>query len=181
VQDITLKLNVQTMPPIFLRKRHALILVRDQNGKFVLGSKNIYPQGIDRLVGGGIEPDEDPQEGAARELAEELGLELRPDELVPLAKVTAEIKAEIKHEARDITFVTYIYFFQVADQVLEPDDDLDGLAYLTEAELLSLIKAYQKLPKTIDSKEGFAWFDYGQLYSQIHQIALDEYLKLAQS
>jgi len=177
MKEVTLKLRMMTLPPVVLRGQQALILVRTSDDRFVIGGKSHYPQGISRLVGGGIEKGEEPLLGAARELQEELGFQVKPTDLVPLAK----INVQVTNPEKNVTFAIYVYFYQLTDQTIKASDDLDSLVYLSQSELLSLIKAYQELPKTIDEVHGFAWFDYGQLYNQVHQIALDEYLKLAQS
>lgn len=175
MQNVTLNLSFKTLPPVVKRNRHALILVRTADGKFVLGNKKHYPEGISRLVGGGIDADEDPQKAAARELTEELEIVVPAEQLQPLYK----IDAFITHEGKTIKFVTWLYFYQLKLEKINPSSDLDGVAYLTEGEYLELITRFQHLSPQLHPILGFAWADYGQLYSHIHQFALDGYHALS--
>ncbi len=67
---------------------HVLIAVADQRGRIILGGKSsLFPPGITRFAGGGIDEGEMPVQAAVRELTEELGLVLAEEQLVPLAIV----------------------------------------------------------------------------------------------
>ena len=168
----TLFFTMEVVPDVAKRGRHALILLRNKNGDYVLGSKSIYPDSIYRMVGGGIEVTEDPNYGAVRELKEETGLELRHDKVKHLGTITAQID-EVTTK-KHYTFETELFFVYVGDKKLYPSDDVDALEELSDADMVSLIERYKDLPKEIDPDKGFAWYDYGQLYAVIHQIALDE-------
>jgi 8-oxo-dGTP pyrophosphatase MutT (NUDIX family) len=170
----SLAFSVQKAPPIMLRKRHVLILLRDRNNQYILGRKNIYPPGITRMVGGGVEEHEPFFAAAARELYEELKYSVPRRELIELAKVNALISDADRNKYQ---FNTVIYFVQLDKKPISPGDDLDGIIRLSDPDFLSLIQKYKQLPKEIDPKFGFAWYDYGQLYSQIHQIAWESLRK----
>jgi len=174
-QTIILPLTLSSVPGVMRRGKHALIFLRNPAGNFILGSKDIYPSEIYRMVGGGIETDEDPQIGAARELAEELQIQVPPSALQPLATVKADISFETEH----LQFSTSIFFYQLKpNEVIQADDDLDGVVELSVTKLQALISRYAQLSSQIDEVEHFAWKDYGALYGPIHQIALDSFLAL---
>jgi 8-oxo-dGTP pyrophosphatase MutT (NUDIX family) len=175
MQEIVIDLKLATLPPIMLRGQHALIVVTDNEKKFVLGVKKFYPEGIYRLVGGGIEEGEEPLPAAIRELQEELGVTAAAEEFTMLAKIIANIDAD-SHSER-VQFVTYLFHYKTGSH-LYPSSDLDGVVRFSKENMAALIKRYQLLSPEIDSEKGFAWADYGQLYSQIHQIALDKSLDL---
>jgi 8-oxo-dGTP pyrophosphatase MutT (NUDIX family) len=162
------RFRLKTMPPIFRRGEHVLILLRNKDGKFVLGEKNLYPEGIVRMVGGGMDGDTPPV-GASREMAEELGITVEPDDLTFLMSVKAEITAD----SEMVHFTTHLFFYQLSDEVLHASDDLDGLAHLSEAEYFELIKRYSELSEDIDPTKQFAWADYGKVYGPMHQWALE--------
>lgn len=168
----TLQLSMDVVPQVAKRKHHVLVLLRNAQGKFVLGSKTLYPDQIYRMVGGGIEEGEAAPPAAARELFEETGLELSPNELKPLTTITAEI--EERSTGQHYTFVTELFLADVGTQQLHPSDDIQALQELTTEQLQDLIRRYSQLPREIDHDKGFAWYDYGQLYGAVHQIALDE-------
>lgn len=56
----------------------------------VLLGRKLSGLGTGRLVGPGgkLEPGESPRDAAAREVAEEVGVRVRPDDLVPIAEVS---------------------------------------------------------------------------------------------
>lgn len=164
----SLAFNVQKVPPVMTRQRHALILLRDQNGHYILGRKKIYPKGIVRMIGGGVEKYEPFFRAASRELNEELRYYAPRTSLIELAEVYARITDQ---EGQVYKFQTAIYFTKLSRQPIFPSDDLDGIVRLSDPEFLHLIQNYRRLPKEIDPKFDFAWYDYGQLYAQIHQIA----------
>jgi 8-oxo-dGTP pyrophosphatase MutT (NUDIX family) len=166
-----LHLDLATVPPIMKRSRHVLILVEDEQGRFVLGSKHIYPAGIVRLLGGGVEGDEPMKLAACRELEEELRVKVNHNQLTELATVEAEIASP--SEPQPIHFVTGIFYAKLHSQEITAGDDVNDLAFLTQDEYQQLIQRYTQLSPELDADKGFAWDDYGKLYSPIHQIALD--------
>lgn len=171
MKEYHLHLNVIEFPPSFKRGELALILLKNSSGQYVLGNKDIYPKGISRIVGGGIETGEDPATAAARELQEETGLVAQPKDLTGLARVEARItNATDEH----VTFITHVFFYNLGEQIITPQDDVKSAALLDEERYFELLHRYENLPKTLDEKFGFAWFDYGQLYAFIHRLAINE-------
>ena len=169
--ELQLHLTMNIVPPVAKRGQHALILLRNSRGEFLLGGKDIYPENIYRMVGGGMEDEEEPYTAAQRELLEETGLKVGIDQLYHLATIYAEIFEESKQKKTH--FATHVFYFNVGEYTLVPSDDINVLKALTESGLEDLIKRYLELPKAVDPDKGFAWYDYGQLYSPIHRIALD--------
>lgn len=160
---------------VMTRKRHAMLVLVNQKGQYLLGAKHAYPEGISRFVGGGIDENEDSAVGAARELQEELGVVVAPGNLIPLAHLTNTVSLPNKP---DITFETFLYGYVLHDEKLSPSDDLDGLTYLNSEEMELLIKRFESLstdvvtPKTSDGP--FRWSDYGNFSAKVHRIGVDE-------
>jgi len=167
----SLALHMQKAPPIVKRNRHVLVLLQDLSDRFVLGKKKIYPKGIVRMVGGGAEKFEPFFKAATREVYEELHYYVGRKDLAELAQIFARITDD---DGQVFNFRTAIYFAKLERKPLFPSDDLDGIARLTEPEYLHLIQQYKRLPKEIDPAFNFSWYDYGQLYSYIHQVAWEE-------
>lgn len=172
-------------PPVLKRGRHALIAVLDKDHNFVLGSKKIYPQNIYRLIGGGIDENEDPKLGAARELAEELLIKVDPDKL----KFLAQFNANIKDDKKYYFFQTFLFFYQLTDEKIQASDDLQKVEILTVKQMEQLIDNFYHLPSELinldeNLENSFCWSDYGQYYGKIHQEALNlisQKLKMAPS
>jgi len=173
IQSFTFSLS--SIPPVFKRDRHALILVRNSKGNFILGSKHHYPEGIARMVGGGLQEYEDPQEGAARELQEETGLQVTAQDLVPLITIAADISDP---QERQWHFLTFIFFYDSGDKKLTPSDDLDGIVELSKNDYKKLVNRFKNLSRDMHPEMKFRWSDYGVLYGTFHAIALEELEKL---
>ena len=103
------------------RKLHVLILIRDSDGLFILGSKpGFYPKGIVRLIGGGVSDGESFSEAAIRELNEEVHIKKSAVELYPLAMITIDADATKQH----FKLTTSIYFLQLHGENVTPDGDI---------------------------------------------------------
>lgn len=153
------------------RGHHVLILVENADGEFVLGAKKMYPDGIQRMVGGGVEGEETANVAAARELQEELGVTVLPAQLRHLFTLTADLTTPKSDQ--QYTFVTDVFYLNLGTTILQPASDLDGLVYVRTPELQKLIARYGQLSSDLDPRTGFAWADYGKLYGPLHQLALD--------
>lgn len=176
VRQYSFHFSFDPIPPNLLRDRHALIVIKDASGNYVLGRKNIYPKGFARFVGGGIKNGEDPAVGAQRELFEELGVRVLAKKLRQLA----EIHAEIISKDVKVLFTTYLFFADIGNIEFTPSDDLDDIVHLTAKEMRDLIQKYTHLPSNLvtmkqphDVRESFRWSDYGAYYSQVHKIGLE--------
>lgn len=160
---------------VMTRKRHAMLVLVNQKGKYVLGKKHAYPEGISRFVGGGIDESEDATVGASRELQEELGFVVDPTALIPLAHLTNTVSLPNKP---DTVFETFLYGYVLGDEKLIPGDDLDGIAYLNSEEMEQLIQRFKSLPNdVVHPRTGdapFRWSDYGNFAAKVHRIGVDE-------
>jgi 8-oxo-dGTP pyrophosphatase MutT (NUDIX family) len=170
MKHVTLTFEMKVIPKVATRGEHAMIVVRDNEGRFILGQKKIYPKGIVRFVGGGIEKDEDPLTGAHRELLEETGIYANEKELKELVKITSNISEDGK---KNYIFTVYLYLIEIDLRGIRPSSDLDNVVRLTEAELEDLVIKYSTLSKKLDPKVNFSWYDYGQLFGSIHRIGLE--------
>lgn len=164
-QDTHLHFHFDKIPKPFTRGDRALIVLKDLDGKFVLGCKDVYPHGIYRLPGGGREGDESPLFAAGRELQEELGItrtetEWSAEKTIHLSITSPEATKELKL----FLFATV----QKQGEILTPSDDLDGIMHLSVEEMHALIDRFYDLSDI----EAPGWADYGKVYGKVHEIAL---------
>ena|SRR5579859_1786011 len=171
----TIHLNVKKIPPIAERGRHVLILLQDVSDHYILGTKKMYPRGIVRFVGGGVEKHETFLQAARRELYEELKISCGLKEPHELVQIIAHLT---DHEGKKAYFVTTVYFLELGLRGVLPASDLNGVVRFTDEQFQNLIDHYHQLSTRIDPELHFAWYDYGQLYGFIHEVAWREFQKL---
>lgn len=151
------------------------ILLKDGSNRWVLSRKRHYAEGLWRMVGGGIEPGEDPLQAAQRELQEELSLVIDEGKLVPL--VHAEVSAEIN--GKSYSFSDFV-FYATTSQPLHITDELEQLGQFSDPELNQAIAHFDRLPETnIDHENRFGnWADYGKVWGPIHKAAFERVREL---
>ncbi len=152
------------------RKRHVLILCKDIDGKIILGGKEEYPEGICRLLGGGVEENESYENAAVRELGEEIGVDLDPKKLIPMALI--DVRA--MDGSKIYSMATMLYFVQLNNNNIKAGDDVTDLLRYDEEQFSELIERFKNLKEDFWYKNEFSWHDYGKVYGFIHEVALKE-------
>lgn len=174
-QEYKNTINLHAIFGNMYRPKHVLIVLRDIKGNYLLGAKpDFYPQNIFRLIGGGIDKGETPLNAAIREIKEELQIDVTSKDLKPLAKVETSGTFENKLVKNN----TYIFEYLIGDiNVLKPSDDIAYLETMSPYDVKNLIQRYKELSNDnwYEAEDGYkhCWSDYGEMYSFIHQIALE--------
>lgn len=156
------------------RKNHTLILIQCSDGCYVLGKKlGFYPDHIARFVGGGVNPGEDPDAAAVREIEEELGLAIVKDRLDKL--VVVETSADTSEGPMAMT--TTVFGLSIdSSSGLVANDDLTGIAKMTLHQIEGLVEDMINLTGTYQtSKFSFEWNDWGKIYGPIHKVAIERH------
>lgn len=176
VIDCKVELSHLPFENLRYRDRTVLILPKDKSGKFLLGAKKgFFPDGIVRMIGGGIDENEEMLEAAIRETEEESGLKLDADRFIPLLQV----QVEGKFDGETFTHTVYIYFLQLDKENPVSGDDVSDIIRMNEEEYRQLVANYFALANDhfMEYPGGkFSWGDYGRVYGFIHETALDEVL-----
>ena len=163
------------VPGVMKRGRQVLLMVIDHGGKFVLGGKDIYPEGIVRFMGGGIEEGEDSLEAGIRELEEETGLLASAGELQDVQQFVARVHEKSSNTTYTFETDLYCYQLQPGDKP-KPSDDLDEIVTLDRNEFTALVTRFKLLPKTLESTmsgEPFSWGDYGEYFGLVHEVGME--------
>ena len=175
-KKIDLKFNLSASPfeNLRYRDRTVLILARDQMGKYLMATKKFYPNGIYRLLGGGVDDNEDILSAAQRELAEETGIRPHLDQFVPLN----EIFIEGTHNGDIHTLIVFVYFVQLDKDDAVAGDDVADIARMTKDEYDKNTDKLLNLPLDLYQEnsggEKYSWGDYGKVYGFIQARAMEE-------
>jgi len=150
-------------------KDGALVFIRNSQNQWVLGRKNFYPEGMAKLIGGGIEDGESPLNAAQRELKEEVGIDFDLDRLVPLihAEVTGKVNDKIA------SFSVFVFYAQT-NQSMVAASDIDGFKFLSDAEMHQFLDQMSRLPNdAIEPDHPATWNDWGHVWEPIHRAAFE--------
>jgi len=174
MRQVKVSYTFERLPVVLTRGAHVLVALIDKQNRLVVGAKDIYPQGISRLIGGGIDGAESPVAAAVREMAEETGITFEAKDFIPICQVQASL-TETK-TGKQYQFTTYIFKIKLGAKTPVASSDLQGLFPLTQDELTDLIERYKNLPDDLITFTGqnFSWRDYGQFYAFIHQLVKEE-------
>lgn len=91
--------KMQTKP----RRGEVVMVVPNEQGQIWLHTKDFYPQGVYRLMTGGLEMDERPEEAMVREVEEETGFKTKID------RCLAVITYTVSSETDTVPFVSYTF------------------------------------------------------------------------
>ncbi|MBT4123886.1 MAG: NUDIX hydrolase [Candidatus Pacebacteria bacterium] len=172
------KIKIKIEKPFGNLFRKATILVACQTPEktYLFGEKkDFYPEGIVRLIGGGVEKgDSSPKEAAILELKEEINYKPKLQELKSLGAISI---TATDNKNKKYNHIIHIYFLQIPPKVnLKAQDDLTGIVELNTKQFEKLIKRYYSLSKKNIRKKGnleFSWYDYAQVYGPVHQFVFD--------
>jgi 8-oxo-dGTP pyrophosphatase MutT (NUDIX family) len=146
------------------RKREAEVVpvIRRGNGLYLVHTKAFYPQGVYRLLTGGIKPGEPLLEALVREAREETSLDLR------IERFFGALRYHFAWEGQSLPFASYL-FAMVEEggelRVGDPDEAISGFRELTLAQIASLADELEALPPD--------WIDWGRFRAIAHRFTAD--------
>ncbi len=143
------------------------------NGKWVLGLKPFYQEGISRLLGGGVHVSEDYLQCAVREVCEETGLIVEPAKLIPLVQVDIEATTP-----KEVGSATCAIFLLETEEKMTAGDDVTSFALLSDDDYLELIHRFNTMPEQSTPGEPLTWADYGKIWGPIHEMAFERAKKV---
>jgi 8-oxo-dGTP pyrophosphatase MutT (NUDIX family) len=158
---------------------HVMIAIADHEGRIIVrGKASLYPPGITRIVGGGVDEGETPEQAAVREIEEELGIVLSEEHLVLLAIV--EITGVTAETAYPLT--EYLFYARMLPgQHIKVENDRATNEAIRLDELPGLVARYRAIDPALRSTEWdrypYRWHDYGAIYGFVHEIVYEEIRK----
>jgi 8-oxo-dGTP pyrophosphatase MutT (NUDIX family) len=105
------------------RRGEVVMVIPNEQGQFWLHTKSFYPQGIYRLMTGGLELKEKPDEAFLREVAEETGFKARIDRC--LAVITYNLLAD----EGVLPFASYIFMTTPTQGLPRPTDPKEAITH----------------------------------------------------
>lgn len=149
---------------LVLQKRAAEVvpLVRRPNGRYVVHTKSFYPQGVFRLLSGGIKPGEDLVAAVWREVWEETGLRVR------IERFLGVIHHEFHHQGKVLPFTSYLFLVAEEGGTLGNHDPQEAISAYREVELAELIKLAEELEML-----PAQWADWGRFRATPHRLAAE--------
>jgi 8-oxo-dGTP pyrophosphatase MutT (NUDIX family) len=144
------------------RAGEVIIVLRRHDGRYVVHTKAFYPQGVYRLLSGGIKPGEDLITAVQRETWEETGLE------VHIARFLGILQHEFAWQDSSLPFISYV--FEVVEEngtlhVNDPHEAITGYREVVLADLISLAEQLEALPRD--------WHDWGRFRAMPHRFVVE--------
>ena len=117
-------------------RRHDVTLFIFDGDRLALIRKPMYPPGLWRTPGGGVDPGEDVGAGAAREALEETGLEIE------LERYLVATDAVFTHAGTSLDWHTHVFSARALGDVLDPQDprEIEAARWGTATELAGPIR-----------------------------------------
>ncbi len=147
-----------------LHKRSAevVLVLRRLNGRYLVHTKAFYPQGIYRLLSGGIKAGEDIVEATHRESFEETGLQ------VNIERFLAIIHNRFSWQGQELPFTSCLLLVAEKSGVLQCNDRDEAISDYREvslAEIGALGNDLEALPAD--------WRDWGRFRAVCHRVAVE--------
>jgi 8-oxo-dGTP pyrophosphatase MutT (NUDIX family) len=146
------------------RKRggEVVLLLRRPNGQYVVHTKSFYPQGVYRLLSGGIKPGEDLVSAVLREAHEETGL------CVDVLCFLALAEHHFLWGSRGLGLTSYLFVVSDRGGILasgDPDESITDFREVSLGDLQGIATDLESLPP--------GWSDWGQFRSSMHRLAVE--------
>lgn len=147
-----------------LRRRAEVVMaVQRSDGRLLLHAKGHYPPGTYRLPSGGVQWGESVLDALARELMEELGLQLLP------AAMPGLVRYALVYDGQSLEFASYLFRFRVGKILrLSPQDPTEAITdfqWLEPEDLSSVAESLR------GSSHG--WHNWGAFRAVAHDLLVE--------
>lgn len=142
------------------RRGEVVMVVPNDHGQIWLHTKSFYPEGLFRLMTGGVEAGEEPQKAMLREVEEETGFDPIID------RCLAVVTYDLTHNGTTLPFVSYIFLSNPVSgfpQPIDPNEKITGFKAVPVDELPAIALQLRSL------EDIFA--DWGVFRAIAHDLA----------
>lgn len=146
------------------RDAEVVLAVQRPNGRFLIHTKDEYPDGLYRLMSGGVKRDEALLEALHREMLEETGLKGQ------VARFVGALTTHLQHDGQEITFLSFLFHVRVSEDALCPQDDSEGIIAFREIALQEM----GRLADELERLGGGFWHDWGRFRAVAHRLVVEE-------
>lgn len=146
------------------RRGEVVMVIPNEQGHLWLHTKDFYPEGIYRLMTGGIDPGEKPDKSLLREVGEETGFAVKID------RCLAVITYTLTTAEGTLPFASYVFLTQpTAGQPCptDPGERITHFKAVPAAELLTVAQSLRALPGPFQ--------DWGIFRAIAHQVAYEAF------
>jgi 8-oxo-dGTP pyrophosphatase MutT (NUDIX family) len=148
------------------RRAEVVMAVPDEQGHLWLHTKSFYPQGVYRLMTGGLNPGEAPAQALRREVVEETGFKVKVQTC--LAVITYTLLAQNV----ELPFVSYIFLTTPTKGQPNPTDSAEAINHFQAVPVPALAETARQLRSL---SGDFA--DWGAFRAVAHEVACEQLLQ----
>jgi 8-oxo-dGTP pyrophosphatase MutT (NUDIX family) len=148
------------------RRGEVVMVVPNEQGHIWLHTKSFYPQGVYRLMTGGLEPGEAPNEALRREVEEETGFKIKPK------RCLAVITYTLSTQEVELPFVSYVFATTPAKGQPQPTDSGEAIEHFQAVPAAALADTARQLRALTG-----AFADWGIFRAISHEVACTQLLK----
>jgi len=144
------------------RTSEVVMLLRRPGDLYVVHTKPFYPQGIYRLLSGGLNPNESLYDAALREGYEETGLSVQWDRFLAITRHS------FAYQGKTIRFVSYLVSLTSHQGPLQNQDEgeqISGYREVSLSDLGTLANTLELLPPD--------WVEWGRFRAPAHRLAVE--------
>lgn len=162
------------------RPSEVCMVVRRPNGRLITSTKQFYPDGVFRLLTGGIQPSEAIYDALLRETQEETSLSVETRRFLAIVRYQADESAPLPPDAPAVivdglyVFTTYAFLLDEIGGELRAEDEsehITGFREIAVDDLLVIAAQLERLGSGADQRRGMgdlaAW---GRFRAITHRV-----------
>ncbi len=150
----------------------ACMVIRRRSGRILTFRKDLYPQGVMRLLTGGIHPGERIEDGLLREVAEETSLDVAVRRFLAVIAYRSPQTPPNTH-----AFLTFAFLLDELGGELvvqDPDERVEAFGEVTIPQLYDLADVLDGLEDQVDREIGGSWRAWGIFRAVAHRTVADQ-------